>query len=131
MLIQIFLKAFHGNDTITTLFLNADTSADNATDQIQIFVEDDEIRTRPYDFGTDAIERMRVAQPESMLDADFEYGLQPTKWQAIATQRGYPSIYEVPGTDFDIANCNIRCFSRYTRYWFIFNHSYNNWPTQF
>ena len=34
-----------------------------------------------------------------MLDADFEYGLQPTKWQAIATQRGYPSIYEVPGTD--------------------------------
>ena len=39
-----------------------------------------------------------------MLDADFEYGLQPTKWQAIATQRGYPSIYEVPGTDFDIAS---------------------------
>jgi hypothetical protein len=98
-----FPKAFHGNDTITTIFLNADTSTDNATDQLQIFIEDDEIRTRPYDFGTDAIERMRVAQPESMLDADFEYGLQPTKWQAIATQRGYPSIYEVPGTDFDIA----------------------------
>ena len=98
-----FPKAYHGNDTITTIFLNADTSTDGATDQLQIFVEDDEIRTRPYDFGTDAIERMRVAQPESMLDADFEYGLQPTKWQAIATQRGYPSIYEVPGTDFDIA----------------------------
>ena len=97
-----FPKAFHGNDTITTVFLNADTSGDDATDNIQIFVEDDEIRMRPYDFGTDAIERMRVAQPESMLDADFEYGLQPTKWQAIATQRGYPSIYEVPGTDFDI-----------------------------
>ena len=99
-----FPKAFHGNDTITTIFLNADTSADDETDQLQIFIEDDEIRTRPYDFGTDAIERMRVAQPESMLDADFEYGLQPTKWQAIATQRGYPSIYEVPGTDFDVAS---------------------------
>ena len=99
-----FPKAFHGNDTITTIFLNADTSADDVTDQLQIFVEDDEIRTRPYDFGTDAIERMRVAQPESMLDADFEYGLQPTKWQAIATQRGYPSIYEVPGTDYDLAS---------------------------
>jgi hypothetical protein len=98
-----FPKAYHGNDTITTIFLNADTSTDGATDQLQIFVEDDEIRTRPHDFGTDAIERLRVAQPESMLDADFEYGLQPTKWQAIATQRGYPSIYEVPGTDFDIA----------------------------
>jgi len=99
-----FPKAYHGNDTITTIFLNADTSADSSTDNIQIFVEEDEIRTRPYDFGTDAIERLRVAQPESMLDADFEYGLQPTKWSAIATQRGYPSIYEVPGTDFDIAS---------------------------
>ena len=98
-----FPKAYHGNDVITTIFLNADTSADNDTDELQIFVEDDEVRTRPHDFGTDAIERLRVAQPESMLDADFEYGLQPTKWQAIATQRGYPSIYEVPGTDFDIA----------------------------
>ena len=62
-----------------------------------------QLTVRSWDFGTDAIERMRVAQPESMLDADFEYGLQPTKWSAISTQRGYPSIYEVPGTDFDVA----------------------------
>ena len=102
-----FPKAYHGNDVITTIFLNADTSADNDTDELQIFVEDDEVRTRPHDFGTDAIERLRVAQPESMLDADFEYGLQPTKWQAIATQRGYPSIYEVPGTDFDLSLIHI------------------------
>ena len=46
---------------------------------------------------------MRVATAQSMLDADFEYGLQPTKWQAIATQRGYPSIYEVPGTDKQVS----------------------------
>jgi len=99
-----FPKAFHGNNTITTVFLNVDTSNNNSSDNIQIFVEDDEIRMRPYDFGTDAIERMRVAQPESMLDADFEYGLQPTKWSAIATQRGYPSIYEVPGTDYNLSS---------------------------
>ena len=67
-----------------------------------MFVEDKVIRTRPFDFGTDAIERMRVAPAQSMLDADFEYGLQPTKWQAIGTQRGYPSIYEIPGTDIDV-----------------------------
>ena len=109
-----FPQAFHGNDTITTLFLETDTSTDNATDRIQIFVEDNQLTVRPYDFGTDAIERMRVAQPESMLDADFEYGLQPTKWSAISTQRGYPSIYEVPGTDFTFNQR--RCISRYTRY---------------
>ena len=86
-------------DHITTLILAADTSAGSPTDDIQIFVEAEEQKTRPYDFGTDAIERMRVAQPQSMLDADFEYGLQPTKWQAIGVARGYPSVYEIPGTD--------------------------------
>ena len=71
-------------------------------DDIQIFIDQGELRTRPYDFGTDAIERQRVSNSISMLDADFEYGLQPTKWQAIAMQRGYPSIYEVPGTDKEV-----------------------------
>ena len=86
-------------DTVTTLQLLADTSSASPDDDIQIFVEADEQKTRPYDFGTDAIERMRVAAPQSMLDADFEYGLQPTKWQAIGISRGYPSVYEIPGTD--------------------------------
>ena len=87
------------SDYITTLYLTADTSTGSETDDIQIFVEGEEQKTRPYDFGTDAIERMRVAQPQSMLDADFEYGLQPTKWQAIGIARGYPSVYEIPGSE--------------------------------
>jgi hypothetical protein len=86
-------------DSITTLQLVADTSTCSSTDDIQIFVEGEAQITRPYDFGTDAIERLRVAQPQSMLDADFEYGLQPTKWQAIGIARGYPSVYEIPGSD--------------------------------
>jgi len=86
-------------DSITTLQLVADTSTCLPTDDIQIFVEGEAQITRPYDFGTDAIERLRVAQPQSMLDADFEYGLQPTKWQAIGVARGYPSVYEIPGSD--------------------------------
>ncbi len=91
-------------DGITTVTLTRDTSRHLSSDKIQIFIEDKELRIRPYDFGTDAIERMRMAAPQSMLDADFEYGLQPTKWQAIATQRGYPAIYELPGTDTPVVN---------------------------
>ena len=91
-------------DYVTTITLKADTSTSARTDDIQIFVEAGESRTRPYEFGTDAIERMRVAQPQSMLDADFEYGLQPTKWQAIGISRGYPSVYEVPGTDTPVVS---------------------------
>jgi hypothetical protein len=86
-------------DYVTTITLDANTSTSSSTDDIQIFVEQQEMRVRPYDFGTDAIERMRVGLPQSMIDADFEYGLQPTKWQAIGLLRSYPSTYEVPGTD--------------------------------
>jgi hypothetical protein len=89
-------------DYVTTITLVADTSSASVSDDIQIFYEAKEQKTRPYDFGTDAIERQRVAQPQSMLDADFEYGLQPTKWQAIGLSRGYPSVYELPGTDTSV-----------------------------
>jgi len=95
-------------DAITKITLNFDTSNHSADDELQIFIEYSEngksvVTTRPYDFGTDAIERMRVATPYSMLDADFEYGLQPTKWAAIGTLRGYPSIYEIAGTDTPVS----------------------------
>ena len=75
----------------------------SADDEVQIFVDDTEQKIRPYDFGTDAIERIRVAHPLSMLDADFEYGLQPTKWSAIGMMRGYPKYLQVPGTDTQVA----------------------------
>lgn len=97
-----FAKYLQTTDGITSVTLNYNTSTHASTDDIQIFVEEAEVRTRPYDFGTDAIERNRIAQPQSMLDADFEYGLQPTKWSAISTLRGYPSVYELPGTDTDV-----------------------------
>jgi len=54
---------------------------------------------RPYDFGTDAIERQRVSLGQSVIDADFEYGLQATKWQTYQEVRKNPSFYEIPGTD--------------------------------
>lgn len=90
----------NGVSVITFLF---DTSLQSSTDSIQIFIEEEEVRFRPYNFGTDAIERMRVATPQSMLDADFEYGLQPTKWQTVDMLRGYPSLYEIPGSDIPVS----------------------------
>ena len=98
-----FKKYLQVTDAVTTVQLNYSTSSALSTDELQIFVDTDELVVRPYEFGTDAIERMRVAPPLSMLDADFEYGLQPTKWSAIATMRGYPSVYEIPGTETDVS----------------------------
>jgi hypothetical protein len=93
-----FPNALTIDNGTSTIFLNFNTDTMSASDSLQIF-EEDEQRVRLNDIATDAIERVRVARPQAMLDADFEYGLQPTKWQAIATQRGYPSFYEIPGSE--------------------------------
>ena len=102
-----FITGLDNTDGYTTITLKADTSFATtgmlAADQIQIFIEKPEMTVRPWDMGTDAFERMRVAQPQSMLDADFEYGLQPTKWQTIDVIRGYPSVYEIPGPDYSVS----------------------------
>jgi hypothetical protein len=60
--------------------------------------------TRPFDFGTDAIERQRVSLGQSIIDADFEYGLQATKWQTYQEIRKMPSFYEIPGTDIAVTS---------------------------
>lgn len=84
---------------VSTLTLKLDTSTMSANDKLQIFVETGEMRVRTHDFGIDAVERQRVAQPESLIDADFEYGLQQTKWASWTTVFNTPTTYEVPGSD--------------------------------
>jgi hypothetical protein len=95
---------YNTQDGITTITFSQDTTNLTTSSVIQIFVEEPSQQIRPWEFGTDAIERMRVATPQAMLDADFEYGLQPTKWQAIGLQRSIPSLYEIPGTDTTVLN---------------------------
>ena len=99
-----FPGALYGTDKITTITFDVDTSNMMVTDNIQIFVEKAEQTVRLNPIATDAMERMKVGIPQSMLDADFEYGLQPTKWQALSLMRNYPSLYEIPGSDISVTN---------------------------
>ena len=90
------------NNGYTTLTLTYDTTAGSvmqAGDQLMIYTETSEIKIRPYDFGLDAVERMKVGTPQSLIDADFEYGMQPTKWVQFPVVNDIPMTYEQPGTD--------------------------------
>jgi len=98
-----FPRALSINNGTTIINFKYSTSDMASTDKIQLFLESAEQKVRPYDFGTDAIERMRVGLPQAMIDADFEYGLQPTKWQAISMQRGYPATYEINASDIPVS----------------------------
>ena len=98
---------FSEQDGVTTVTFAKDTSSMLGTHKIAIYTDAPKQVgnvVRPYAFGIDAVERMRVAQPQSLIDADFEYGLQPTKWQNYSDIRGVPGIYEKPGLDLFMTN---------------------------
>jgi hypothetical protein len=91
----------------STVTFAADTASMLSTDKIAIYTDAPKQIgniVRPYAFGVDAIERQRVAMPQALIDADFEYGLQPTKWQNYSDIRGIPGIYEKPGLDLFMTN---------------------------
>ena len=84
-------------DGVTTLVFTTSTSTMSAANKLAIYVEVPYTAQRP--FATDSVERLRVANPESLIDADFEYGLQNTKWQSLFVNNDNPSIFEIPGSD--------------------------------
>jgi len=98
---------FSEQEGVTTVTLTYDTSTMSSNDKIAIYTDAPKNIgniVRPYAMGVDAIERMRVANPQSLIDADFEYGLQPTKWQNYTDIRNIPGIYEKPGLDLFLSN---------------------------
>jgi hypothetical protein len=84
---------------VTTITLDVDTQTLSANDKLAIYVEDRDLTVQPWGFGMDAIGRERVSNPQSLIDADFEYGLQNTKWEAVSTTNNIPSFYEDVGAD--------------------------------
>jgi hypothetical protein len=89
----------------TTLTLNASTVTMSGTDELAIYYDDQNLYTVPWNFGVDAIGRSRVSEPESLIDADFEYGLQKTKWENVSVNNYIPGFYEDIGGDI-IYNVN-------------------------
>ena len=43
----------------------------------------------------DPVDKLRVSTPQSLIDTDFEYGQQPSKWEQLALQNNRPSLYYI------------------------------------
>ena len=51
----------------------------------------------------DPVTKLRVSEPQTLIDTDFEYGLQPTKWETVELINNTPSFFSASG-DTTIAN---------------------------
>ena len=54
----------------------------------------------------DPVQKFRVSQPEALIDTDFEYGTQNTKWESIELVNNIPTLYSRSG-DETIALVNV------------------------
>jgi len=67
------------------------------TDVLQIIVDTGEMKVEVADSLLDPVHKVRVSTPENLIDTDFEYGLQPTKWETLELSNNVPSFYTSDG----------------------------------
>jgi len=87
----------------TTLTLAYDTSAMSSTDELQIFIDIQEEKINFSETFTDPVSKLRVSNPQNLIDTDFEYGLQPTKWETVELVNNIPSFF-ASSNDYSISD---------------------------
>lgn len=87
------------SDEELTITTTADLSALGVTDssKLQIIVDRPLNEIEVADSLLDPVHKIRVSNPENLIDTDFEYGLQPTKWETLELSNNVPSFYVADG----------------------------------
>jgi hypothetical protein len=87
----------------TNIVLNFNTSAMSATDKLQIVLEVPDNTISPAESYIDPVSKFRVSQPQSLIDTDFEYGTQPTKWETLSLVGNRPFAFFDVTTPFGVS----------------------------
>ena len=90
----------------TTLVLEYNTASMLATDNLQIMVDELYETFIPEPTMIDAVGKLRISAPESIIDTDFEYGVQGSKWETLTLQNNYPTFFarNTGGNSLDIVS---------------------------
>jgi hypothetical protein len=79
--------------TGTQFVLSYNTTAMSSSHPLMIMTDEPNTEIDFSETAQDATNKLRIAAPESLIDTDFEYGLQGIKWESFATVNNYPSFY--------------------------------------
>ena len=82
-----------GGTTTTTVVLNYNTAGMTSTDKLQITVDEYEEKFTPSEAFQDPVNKFRVSTPQALIDTDFEYGTQVTKWENLAMINNRPFAF--------------------------------------
>jgi len=92
-------RTYDASADTTTFTLNFDTNtAGHAdTDDLQIFLDEEGAEFKPTETFIDPVSKLRISAPNTLIDTDFEYGLQSTKWETLERIKEIPAFYSQSG----------------------------------
>ena len=99
-------------NTVTTLVLSYNTSSLSSTDKLQIVIDEFEETFKPAELYTDPVNKFRVSQPQALIDTDFEYSTQATKWESLGLINNRPFAYYNTTSSLTITGINATNGSR-------------------
>jgi hypothetical protein len=85
-----------GGTNTTTVVLNYNTTGMLSADKLQIIVDEYDEKFTPSESYVDPVNKFRTSQPQALIDTDFEYGSQITKWENLAMINNRPFSYSSP-----------------------------------
>ena len=77
----------------TSIVLTYNCSSMSSSDPLQIFTDEDATAIVPIETLYDPVNKLRVSTPQALIDTDFEYGTQVTKWENISMVNNRPFVY--------------------------------------
>ena len=90
-------RSYNSTTDLTTFTLTYNTAASMASaDILQIYVDSLYNETRPEPVLLDPVDKPRYSQPQALIDTDFEYGTQISKWENLIMTNNRPFAFAVP-----------------------------------
>jgi hypothetical protein len=77
----------------TVIALQYNTTTMLSTDKLQITIDEYAEKFTPDQTLLDPTNKLRVSNPQALIDTDFEYGTQVSKWENLAMVNNRPSMY--------------------------------------
>ena len=76
--------------TVVYLKYNTASAGMTSADEIQVTMDEFDERFKPAEEITDPVGKLRTSTPQALIDTDFEYGRQESKWESLNIINGRP-----------------------------------------
>jgi len=91
----------------TTIVLSYNTASMTSTDKLMFTIDTFDESFTPAEAQLDPANKFRVSQPRALIDTDFEYGTQTSKWENLGLINNRPFAYARPTPIANISSINL------------------------